>query len=348
VDAEVRVNARRRTVNANLPDRMIRVQVRRPRRVYTYYYFDAGTAAESRYVALGPDYVAALRKYVELAGGNASVAALATFSDVARRYQAEVIPSKAPRTQRDYVVFLQRLLAVFGDAPLADVEPVHVRQYLDRRRASPIRANREVALFSAIWNFARQIGATDRANPVAGVSKFLERPRGVYIDSRQREAILAVAPAPLADAIELAYLTGQRPSDVLRMRESDIRDGCLEVEQAKTKAKLRIEVTGRLAEVLERIRQRKREHRVVDTALVVGVNGRAISQHYIRSLWVRARDAAGLDKSLQFRDLRAAAASDVDEARSIRDAQSLLGHSTVRMTEAYARSRRGKKVRPVK
>lgn len=340
------MNARRRTVNANLPDRMIRVQVRRPRRVYVYYYFDAGTAASTRYIALGSDYVAALRKYVELAGSTTTVAALVTFGDVAKRYQIEVIPTKAARTQRDYLTFLERLLAVFGDAPLADVEPVHIRQYLDRRRGSPVRANREVALFSAIWNFSRQIGATDRANPVAGVTKFLERPRWIYIDATQREAILAVAPAPLADAIELAYLTGQRPSDVLRMRESDIRDGCLEVEQAKTKAKLRIEVTGRLAEVLERVRERKKAHRVVDTALVVGLHGRAVSQHYIRSLWVKARDAAGLDKSLQFRDLRAAAASDVDEARSIRDAQSLLGHTTIRMTEAYARSRRGKKVRP--
>jgi integrase len=341
------MNARKRTVNRNLPDRMIAVRVKRPRKTYVYYYYDRGGAAESRYVALGPDYVAALRRYVELAGGTTTVAALATFSDVARRYQTEVIPQKAARTQRDYLTFLQRLLAVFGDAPLADVEPVHIRQYLDRRRASPIRANREVALFSSVWNFARQIGATDRANPVAGVSKFVERPRGVYIDQQQREAILAVAPAPLRDAIELAYLTGQRPSDVLRMRESDIRDGCLEVEQAKTKAKLRIEVTGRLAEVLERIRERKKAHKVVDTALIVGLHGRAISQHYIRSLCVKARDAAGLDRSLQFRDLRAAAASDVDEQRSIRDAQSLLGHTTIRMTEAYARSRRGKKVRPV-
>jgi hypothetical protein len=49
---------------------------------------------------------------------------------------------------------------VFDDppAPLKTIEPLHLRQYLSWRNAAPIRANREKALLSAIWNFARDKG----------------------------------------------------------------------------------------------------------------------------------------------------------------------------------------------
>ena len=44
--------------------------------------------------------------------------------------------------------------------------------------------------------------------------------------------------------LRLAALTGQRPGDVRRMSEEDLRDGVLHVRQGKVAAKLRIEVTG--------------------------------------------------------------------------------------------------------
>lgn len=41
--------------------------------------------------------------------------------------------------------------------------------------------------------------------------------------------------------MDIAYLNGQRPADVLKMRCSDIRDGFLWVTQNKTGQKLRVE-----------------------------------------------------------------------------------------------------------
>ncbi len=62
--------------------------------------------------------------------------------------------------------------------------------------------------------------------------------------------------APVWDAMDLAYLTGQRPGDVFGLREIDIRDGALELAQSKTGKKLRIAVTGELAGAGERIMER--------------------------------------------------------------------------------------------
>jgi integrase len=53
-----------------------------------------------------------------------------------------------------------------------------------------------------------------------------------------------VASQPLKDALDLAYFTGQRAADVIAMSEAVIQDKTLLVQQGKTKAKLRISITG--------------------------------------------------------------------------------------------------------
>lgn len=80
-----------------------------------------------------------------------------TFRHVADRYRAEVIPTKAPGTQRLHNLCLTWLLTFFDDppAPFEAIKPLHIRKYLDWR-ASKVIANREVALFSHLWNWARQ------------------------------------------------------------------------------------------------------------------------------------------------------------------------------------------------
>lgn len=312
--------AARRTRNLNLPARMVAVR----KRTRNYYYFDAGTAAPKRYIALGSDYVEAVRKWADLQQGDAraTAARLVIFGDVADRYVREELVKKADRTRRDYLDHLVHLRKWFGDGPMSKIEPIHIRQYLDSRREAPVRANREVSVFSAIWNLAREWGATDRPNPVTGVKRHSESARTTYITDQEYQALYRVAPIVLRDAMDLAYLTGQRPSDALRMRETDIRDGCLEVRQSKTGMPLRIEIVGKLAALIDRLRTRKAGMKIHDTALIVGTHGKPVSQHYIRTLWVRARTEAGLPAELQFRDLRAKAVSDrEDQTGNIREAQ---------------------------
>lgn len=75
-------------------------------------------------------------------------------------------------------------MSFFDDppAPLETIQPLHVRQYLTWRKATPVRANREKALLSAIWNFARDIGYTALANPCAGIKGNKETGRDIYIE----------------------------------------------------------------------------------------------------------------------------------------------------------------------
>src|SRR5690606_28117223 len=160
---------------------------------------------------------------------------------------AEIVPTKAPRTQRDNAIEFANLLEFFDDppGPLDAIEPVHVRGYLNWRTEDGtgyIRANREKALFSHIWNFARDKGYTAKPNPCQGIKGFREEGRDVYMEDVEYRRVWEAADVCLRDAMDLAYLTGQRPSDTLRMSEMDLRDGFLHVTQGKTRAKLRIEV----------------------------------------------------------------------------------------------------------
>lgn len=356
---------RKPTKNTNLPPRM---RKRVQKSGVAYYYYDTGGKPRKE-IPLGKDYIQAVQKWAELEADTSISVPDATFRDAALRYVREILPTKAERTRRDNVRELDVLYQFFDDPPaaLGSIEPQHIRQYrtwridkarewyANNNRAAPpdvggIRANRELALFSHIFNFAREIGLTSAPNPSAGVRKTRERGRDVYVEDDLYAAVHKAADQPLQDAMDLAYLTGQRPADTLALDERDIRDGMLDIQQGKTGKKLRISVEGALANVIARIRARKAGMRVVSTRLIVSESGHPLGREALRSRFDKARDAAGVPKAaFQFRDLRAKAGTDkAESAGDIRQAQRQLGHASVAMTEHYVRNRRGDKVAPTK
>lgn len=325
---------------------------RKPSGVVHYYYDHGGKPRKE--TPLGSDYGLAIKRWAELEGDRTApeVRQAITFRFVAEQYRKMVVPTKAPRTQRDNMKELGKLLAFFDDppCPLEAIEPVHVRQFMTWRKAA-VRAKREKALLSHIWNFARDQGYTALANPCAGIKGKAERGRkDVYVHDDAFEAVWKHATPGLRDAMDLAYLTGQRPSDVVKLDETKIRDGTLELRQGKTGMPLRIEVQGELAAVIERIKARKRAAAVYTTRLVVDEDCKPMTLGRISDHFVRARAAAGIDPaSFQFRDLRAKAGTDkADSSGDIRAAQTQLGHANVTMTEHYVRRRRGAKTTPTR
>ena len=55
-------------------------------------------------------------------------------------------------------------------------------------------------------------------------------------------AVYQVASRPLRDAMDMAYLTGQRPADVLRMSETDIDNGIISYQSPLAKALIKHEI----------------------------------------------------------------------------------------------------------
>jgi integrase len=230
-------------------------------------------------------------------------------------------------------------------------KPVHIRQYYDCRKNAKIGANREKALFSHIGNMARNWGYTDQPNPCAGIKGFTEKGRAeIYIEEDKFLAVHNAASQPLKDELDLAYLTGQRPSDVLNMTESDIRDNSINIIQRKTGKKLRISIEGELAKLIDRIHARNTTFKVHSLQLIVDSHGQPFTYHMLRGYFDSARTATGIDKdNFQLGDLRGKAATDKAKSTGdIRQAQQQLGHSTIGMTKHYIRGCKGEKVTPTK
>lgn len=334
-------------VNNNLPPK-VRARKRGDK---TWYYYDTGGKPRKE-IPLGNDYAMAIKKWSEIEIDAPKLPTIITFKYVAERYAKEVIPTKAANTQRDNIKELTWLYKFFNvpvPAPLEEIEPIDIRQYLDWR--GKIRANREKALFSHIWNKAREWGYTSLPNPCAGIKGFKEVGRkDVYIEDAMFNAVHNAASQPLRDAMDLAYLTGQRPSDVLKMTEHDIQDNAITVTQDKTGARLRISVEGQLDTLIQRIMTRKAGYKVRSFYLIVDDMGQKMTYCALRGHFDRAREKAGIDKKLfQFRDLRAKAGTDKAESSGdIRMAQKQLGHKHITTTEVYVRDRKGSKVTPTK
>jgi integrase len=294
------------------------------------------------------------------------------YVDLATRYEREVVPTKAPQTQKGNRLELKQLAKFFGNppAPLNQITPQRVHQYLAWRKFIT-RANREKALLSHMFNMARQWGWTSLANPCAGIKGATEHGRAVYVEDDALELIRKCADPPVRNALRLAYLTGQRPADVISSTSEDISADQLVVTPAKTSRsthnKIRIELRKKdktwntLGEFLETLRP-KDQPTGKPYALLRDRKGKQLTYAQLNNGFNNAKELAQMCLSgeedaalaahiaeIQFRDIRAKAATDTAvRTGDIRSAQKQLGHASATMTEHYVRARLGDVVEPTK
>ncbi|MGR3897092.1 tyrosine-type recombinase/integrase [Pseudomonas sp. 1176_21] len=264
-------------------------------------------------------------------------------------YECDIVLKKVARPQKDNLAEIRQLRNYFEKAPIDGITPAHVAKYRDARTA-PVRANREIATLSHIFNIAREWGLTINENPCQGVRKNKEVPRDFYANDAIWSAVYAKAVGELKDAMDLAYLTGQRPADVLVMRRDDIEGNALGVKQKKTDKKLQImlEVDGvesSLGALIRKILARNASHG--SPYLLLTDYGKRVTAPMLRHRWDDAREEAvkeavsaghqvlaGKVSQFQFRDIRPKAASEITD---VDHASLLLGHTKGDITERVYR-----------
>ena len=147
--------------------------------------------------------------------------------------------------------------------------------------------------------------------------------------------------------MDIAYITGQRPVDIVGIHSSHIHEGILHISQQKTGAKLRFEISGKLKEIIDRIHQD-------NGYLFLNSHGKpltraALSRQFLelrKTVMQQRPELAAELSAFQFRDLRAKAATDIYLAADTRSASDQLGHASEQMTKIYIR--RGKILKPLK
>lgn len=292
-----------------------------PSRVYmrgaSYYY----VRPNGKWVRLGKTMPEMLRRLSEIMDDTPD---MQRMTGLFARYRGEVIPNKAPKTQRENLRALDRLEAVFGNAAPQEIRPTDVYAYLTKRSA-PVAANREVAVLAHVFKQARQWGVID-TNPCIGVQRNRERPSDVYVTDAQFMAAYRIAPPMIRYAMAIAYLTGQRQADVLKLQRQHLLADGIYFKQAKTGNAVIVEWTPALRKTIRRASTHGGTL-AFDTLIRTRDNTRYSSSGF-QTAWKRLMAKLPEAMRFTFRDIRAKARSDGDDKR-------LLGHSN---PEAMART----------
>jgi len=352
----------KKTANKDLPPRLIKRQRRlKSGKEWIGYYYDGRDENGKRIeIPLGTDLDEAKSEWARLERVKVPLSNR-LMAGIFNRYQREIIPGKAPRTQKDNLKELENLRKAFADAPIEAITPQVIAQYRDARTAKT-RGNREIALLSHIFTIAREWGLTEKENPCARVRRNKEKIRDYYAGNDVWEVVYAKAAPELQNAMDLAYLTGQRPADVLKVELSDITSDYLLIAQGKTTKKLRIRLhheqtpTG-LGLFIHRLIDFRTQAGIQSKRLITNAQGLRMSQGMLRNRWDEARKSAAEEaetqgdmefaqriRKFQFRDIRPKAATEIDD---LTVASKLLGHTSEAITKQVYR-RLGEVVSPVK
>lgn len=202
-----------------------RVRKLKSGKLWVGYYYDGRDADGKRQeVPLGTDLAEAKLEWARLEH-KAKPKVMATMGELFDRYERDIIPGKSPRTQKDNKYELERLRKAFADAPIEAISPPVIAQYRDARSAKT-RANREIALLSHVFTMAMEWGFAER-NPCLAVRRNKEKVRDFYAADEIWDAVYAEGDQGLKDAMDLAYLAGQRPADTLKFSTVDLDEDYL-------------------------------------------------------------------------------------------------------------------------
>lgn len=271
----------------------------------------------------------------------------ATLKEHFERYKREVVPTLAPRTQKDYARHVATLTRVFGHMGPDEVMPKHIGAFLDRPKGK-IQANRQVAVLSAIY--AKMVGRwyVAEKNPCLHVERNEAKRRTRYVTDEEFQAVRAIANPRVRLAMDLALITGQRQGDLIGLPFSNVTPDGIKFQQGKTGKKLIVTWSAALEECIERAKALLPRVDIGGYVLRGQRTGAPYTSEAFRAMWQRTINRAMRKKVIEerftFHDLRAKAVSD---SKTLEEAFERAGHQSMTMTRGtYDRNYR--KVTPLK
>lgn len=328
----------RKAENQYLPENLRYKSVTRKSGKTVIYWFYRTTGKTE--ISLGTDRNQAFIKAAQMNLARGDKSEKITFAMVAQRYKNSVIANKKTVTQKNNLTQLKSLLAFFATAPLEEIEPHHVQEYMQRRQEVQGAANNELALFGHIWKYARLWGYTQQPSPSETVPKYPAKKRDNYVSDEVYALVYQHAKPYMRDLMDIAYLTGQRPVDIASIQKSQISDGFLYIRQQKTGAKLRIELVGKLAEIIQRLATESKGDYLFYTAYGSKLTPARIRNNFVKLRKKLIENYPHFEEELlrfQFRDLRAKSGTDKAMLQGEESARQQLGHTSLKMTQTYIR-----------
>jgi hypothetical protein len=326
----------------------LRVHVRKGTggRVWTSYYYDMrGEGVPD--IPLGKDREEALARWDELHHKKPRIKG--TMEEAFSLWEAEKLPEYTnEETRRGYAKSLKWLRKVFAQATWDSTKLVHLVGYLKARKGKT-QANREMALLSVVWNFARVSGLTSLPWPAAGMErskwKNKESAREFEVTDALFDAVYAQGGQMLRDCMDLSTATGMRLTDCRTILLP--ADNTLRLKAGKTGKKADFDLS--LSQVLPDLLSRRRAMDVSHLMLLSTEAGYPVFAKDLRREYDKARKKAAAEarkqgqeafaleiEAMVLRDMRKRSA---DLADSDEGASQLLQHSSMALTRRHYRSK---------
>jgi integrase len=295
---------------------------------------------------------------------------LATLGQALDRYQAKVVPAKAPATRESNIAAIKKLRETFAALPLADFKPVLAYQYRDIRRdkhgePAPVAANRELEVLSHVFTKCIEWGAIERHPMIEGkFRKIHNPPRDRAVQDWEMEELQKIKPQRRKGSFRMMqayarvkYLTGRRRIEILRLRTEHVRDDGVMFTLAKSRqTKIKYKLV-KWSDALHAAIAAALEARPVDIGPFVFC--KADGSSYLKadgqvadawdSIWQRFMARVMRETKITERftdhDIRAKTLTD---AKSEQHAQELGGHADPATTRRIYRRALIEKTRPVK
>lgn len=239
----------------------------------------------------------------------------------------------AATTRATYTVYVRKLEQI-----LVEFEPheltardITALMYHERKRPAIANIYRNILIGALEHGFMENLVERN----VARDTRPLKTPtRDRLISDAEYDAISAHASPTMRAIMDMLYFTGQRISDVLKIKLADIQDDALFVRQKKTGNRVKITMTDELRAA---VATAKALHQSVrGMTLFHTRQGKPLSYSTVRTLWLRATTAADVPDA-RMHDLRAKAGTDA-EAQGL-DSKKLLGHTSEQSHKRYLRSK---------
>jgi len=267
------------------------------------------------------------------------------------RYEEDIMPQKAKRTQQDKMQHLKFLRKAFGKLEPNQVTTADCQRYVDARgKSSPHQANQEASTLSQCFRYAKVWGLHNGENPVSGIIRH-------RIQSRERLPSIEVdlyafklhASEFCKAWVDFKLETGLRQGDILSIKPQEhFFDDGIRVTLSKSKRKkiskrIFIAWTPKLKNIVTKLMS---INKVQGDYMVCSRNGEKISKSTFESRWQSSMNKAlnatidPLNERFTEHDIRATHATIVDDVVGEEIASIQLGHDDRKTTKGYIRSKK--------
>lgn len=235
---------------------------------------------------------------------------------------------RSPQTNANEEWMLEKLGRELNNPELRRVQSVTIQALI---KGSPAHQRNQIIAVRGMFKYALQKGYLKK-----NISLELKKPKiqslpPRYADPNDIKKVMEHMSEDVRNKFSILLYTGMRPSEMLRLKPSDIdfAKGTITIKVTKTGRFRIIPISSQIKPILERLCQGARSD-----YLFPGVHGHQLT---VREGLKKACENAGITiTAYQFRHTFATLV--LEQTRDLRTVQQLLGHSTIAMTTRYATS----------